>query len=96
MSDVDNIKERKQEEVYKILNIRNRLYYKRQKLDSENGKDSITKEIMDVTSVLTMVRKEIKLCDKFYDDVPKMKWQLSKIDKKEKQKGKIENMKDKT
>lgn len=86
MSDVDNIKEQKQEELQKILNIRNRLYYKRQKLDSGIEKDRVTKEIIDVTSVLTKVRKEIKLCDEIYDNVPKMKEQLKELDDKEKQK----------
>ena len=86
MSDVDNIKEQKKEELQKILNIRNRLYYKRQKLDNESEKDSVTKEIIDVTSVLTKVGKEIKLCDKIYDGVPKMKEQIKELDDKEKQK----------
>ena len=86
MSDVDNIKEQKQEELQKILNIRNRLYYKRQKLDNEIEKDRVTKEIIDVTSTLTMVRKEIKLCDEIYDGVPKMKEQLKELDDKENQK----------
>ena len=70
----------------KILNIRNRLYYKRQKLDSEIEKDGVTKEIIDVTSVLTKVRKEIRLCDEIYDKVPKMKEQIRELDEKEKQK----------
>lgn len=86
MSDIDNVREKKQEEMQKILNIRNRLYYKRQKLDNESEKDSVTKEIIDVTSVLTKVRKEIKLCDEIYDNVPKMKEQLKEVDEKEKQK----------
>ena len=86
MSDVDNIKEQKKEELQKILNIRNRLYYKRQKLDSEIEKDSVTKEIIDITSVLTKVRKEIKLCDEIYDKVPKMKEQIKEVDERERQK----------
>lgn len=86
LSDVDNVKEKKQEEMQKILNTRNRLYYKRQKLDNENEKDSVTKEIIDVTAVLTKVRKEIKLCDEIYDGVPKMKEQIKEVDEKEKQK----------
>ena len=86
MSDVDNIKEQKKEELQKILNIRNRLYYKRQKLDSEIEKDSVTKEIIDVTSGLAKVRKEIKLCDEIYDNVPRMKEQIKELDDKEKQK----------
>ena len=86
MSDVNNIKEQKQEELQKILNIRNRLYYKRQKLDSGIEKDRVTKEIIDITATLTSVRKEIKLCGEFYDDVPKMKEQLKELNDKEKQK----------
>ena len=86
MSDVDNVKEKKQEEMQKILNARNRLYYERQKLDSGTEKDSVTKEIIDVTSVLAKVRKEIRLCDEIYDGVPKMKEQLKELDDKEKQK----------
>ena len=80
-----NIKEQKQEELQKILNIRNRLYYKRQKLNSGIEKDMVTKEIIDVTATLTRFRKEIRLCDKFYDDVPKMKEQIKEVDDKEKQ-----------
>lgn len=86
MSDVDNIKEQKQEELQKILNIRNRLYYKRQKLDNGIERDRVTKEIIDVTSVLQKVRKEIKLCDEIYDKVPKMKEHLKELNDKEKQK----------
>ena len=95
MSDVDSIKEQKQEELQKILNIRNRLYYKRQKLDSGIEKDMVTKEIIDVTATLTRVRKEIRLCGEFYDDVLKMKEQIIKTDEKLNKKGKIENRKDK-
>ena len=86
MSGVDNVKEKKQEEMQNILNIRNRLYYKRQKLDNESEKDSITKEIIDATSVLTKVRKEIKLCNEIYDNVPKMKEQLRQIEEKKQEK----------
>lgn len=86
MSDVDNIKEQKQEELQKILNIRNRLYYKRQKLDNEIEKDRVTKEIIDVNSTLTMVRKEISLCGEISDNARKMKEQIKEIDEKEKEK----------
>lgn len=86
MSDVDNIKKQKQEELQKVLNIRNRLYYKRQKLDSGIEKDSVTKEIIDVTATLTRIRKEIRLCGEFYDDVPKMKKQIRGVDEKKQDK----------
>ena len=86
MSDIDNVKEKKQEEMQKILNMRNRLYYKRKKLDNESEKDVVTREIIEVTSVLTKVRKEIKLCDEIYDGVPRMKEQIKQIDKQEQEK----------
>lgn len=93
MSDVNNIKEQKQEELQKILNIRNRLYYKRQKLDSEIEKDSVTKEIIDITSVLQKVRKEIRLCDGIYDGVTRIKEQIKEVDEKEKE-SKLKKKKD--
>lgn len=55
-------------------------------MDNEIEKNEITKQIIVVTSVLTKVRKEIKLCDEIYDGVPKMKEQIKEIDNKEKQK----------
>ncbi len=95
MSDVDNVKEKKQEEMQNILNTRNRLYYKRQKLDNENEKDSVTKEIINVTSVLQKVRKEIRLCDDIYDSVPRMKKQIKEVDEKENENAKEKKLKEK-
>ena len=86
INDVENLKEQKKEELQKILNTRNRLYYKRHKLDNESEKDVVTKEIISVTSVLQKVRKEIKLCDEVCNNVPKMKDQIKEIDDKEKKK----------
>ena len=86
LRDIDNVKENKQEEMKKLLNTRNRLYYKRQKLDNEGGKDVVTKEIIIVTSVIEKVRKEIRMCDEVCNNVPKMKDQIKEIDDKEKKK----------
>ncbi len=88
INDIDNLKEKKQEELQKTLNIRNRLYYKRQKLDNESEKNSITKEIIDVTSVLQKVRKEIKLCDEVSDNARQMKRQIKELEERKKQKSK--------
>ena len=88
MKEVDNLREQKQEEMQKILNTRNRLYYKRGKVENGSEKDSITKEIIEVTFVLTKVRQEIKLCDEISENVPKMKEQTKALEKKEKEKSK--------
>lgn len=58
------------------MNTRNRLYYKRQKLDDESEKDVVTKDIISVTSDVDKIRKEIKLCDEVSDNARKMKRQI--------------------
>lgn len=83
INDIENVKEQKQKETQKILNDRNRLYYKRQKLDNESEKNSVTKEIIDVTAILEKVRKEIKLCDEISDNIPEMKKQVKEMDERE-------------
>lgn len=85
ISDVESVKENKKEEMQKILNTRNRLYYKRQKLEDGTEKDEITKLIVNVTSEVTKVRKDIKMCDEICKNVPKMKEQLKELDEKERQ-----------
>ena len=84
IKDIEDLKEQKQEELQKNLNTRNRLYYKRKKLDNESEKDVVTKEIISVTSDIVKIRKEIKLCDEIYDYVPRMKEQMKELEAKEK------------
>ena len=87
LSDVNNVKEKKQEELQKILNTRNRLYYKRGNTESESKKDQITKQIIQVTDELKKVKEEIKICDKVVDNAPKMKEQIRQVEEKEQEKG---------
>jgi len=93
INDIDNLKEQKKEELQKTLNTRNRLYYKRQKLDNESEKDAITKDIISVTSIIEKVRKEIKLCDEVGDNARKMKEQIKEM--KEREKGKVKKKEEK-
>ena len=96
INDIDNLKEEKKEELQKTLNTRNRLYYKRQKLDNESEKDVVTKEIISVTSAMEKVRKEIKLCDEVADNSRKMKEQIKEREQekvKTKKKNKIKDKK---
>ena len=87
INDVENLKEQKKEELQKILNTRNRLYYKRQKLDNESEKDIVTKEIISVTDIIEKIRKEINLCDEVGDNARKMREQIKQM--KEREKGKV-------
>lgn len=93
INDIENLKEQKKEELQKTLNTRNRLYYKRQKLNNESEKDVITKEIISVTSEIKKIRKEIKLCDEVGDNSRKMKEQIKEMREKEQEKIKIKEKK---
>ena len=95
INDIDNLKEQKKEELQKTLNTRNRLYYKRQKLDNETEKNVVTKEIISVTSDIVKVRKEIKLCDEVGDNARKMKEQIKEMEEREQEKVKDKKLKEK-
>lgn len=91
---VDDLRAKKLREKQIILNKRNKLYYHRNKCNNDEDRDAITKDIILVTDMLKKVRKEIKLCDVIYNNVPEMKQQIKEVEdkeleKKQKQKKKI-------
>lgn len=83
---VNELKTKKLREKQIILNKRNKLYYHRNKCNNEEDKDAITKDIIIVTNMLKKVKKEIKLCDVIYNNVPKMKQQIREVEDMEKEK----------
>ena len=89
INDIDNLKEQKKEELQKTMNTRNRLYYKRQKLDNESEKDVVTKEIISVTSVVEKIRKEIKLCDQVGDNARNMREQIKEMEERKQEQEKV-------
>lgn len=86
LDNVDELKTKKLREKQDILNARNRLYYKRGKVDNETEKEEITKQIIAVTTELKRVKKEIRMCDEVTDNVPSMKEQIREMEGKEKNK----------
>ncbi len=91
---VDDLRAKKLREKQIILNKRNKLYYHRNKCNNDEDRDAITKDIILVTDMLKKVKKEIKLCDVIYNNVPEMKQQIKEVEdkeleKKQKQKKKI-------
>ena len=80
---VDELKTKKLREKQLILNKRNKLYYHRNKCDNEEDRDAITKDIILVTDILKKVKKEIKLCDVIYNNVPDMKQQIKEVEDRE-------------
>lgn len=83
---VDELKVQKLKEKQIILNKRNKLYYHRNKCNNEEDKESITKDIILVTDMLKKVKKEIKLCDVIYNNVPEMKQQIKEVEDKKQEK----------
>ena len=73
---VDELKNKKLREKQIILNKRNKLYYHRNKCNNDEDK----------TDMLKKVKKEIKLCDVIYNNVPEMKQQIKKVEDKEQEK----------
>lgn len=88
---VDELKNKKLREKQIILNKRNKLYYHRNKCNNEEDKDSITKDIILVTDMLKKVKKEIKLCDVIYNNVPEMKQQIKEVEDMEKEQRRKKN-----
>ena len=83
---VEELKTKKLREKQIILNQRNKLYYHRNKCNNEEDKDAITKDIILVTDMLKNVKKEIKLFDVIYNNVPEMKQQIKEVEDKEQEK----------
>ena len=83
---VEELKTKKLREKQIILNKRNKLYYHRNKCNNEEDKDAITKDIILVTDMLKNVKKEIKLFDVIYNNVPEMKQQIKEVEDKEQEK----------
>lgn len=82
---LDNVKElksKKLREKQDILNTRNRLYYKRGKVDNETEKNEIKKQIIAVTTELKRVKNEIRMCDEVTDNVFSMKEQIRETEEK--------------
>lgn len=83
---VDDLRAKKLREKQIILNKRNKLYYHRNKCSNGEEKDAFTKDIIIVTDMLKKVKKEIKLCDVIYNNVPEMKQQIKAMEDKEQEK----------
>ena len=79
INNIDNLKEKKQEELQKTLNTRNRLYYKRKDLSDVKEKERVTNDIINVTSLINNIRKEIKLCDEIFTKSLEIREQVKEL-----------------
>ena len=91
INDIDNLKEQKKEELQKILNTRNRLYYKRKNLG--DVKEKVTNDIINVTSQINNIRKEIKFCDEISTKSLEIREEVKELEKNNVEKQKKVNTK---
>lgn len=97
LDDVRNYKELKQDELKKLYNERNRLYYKRKGLEGGDNKDTVTEEIIKVTDKIKNVKRELYYCDDIFTRTNKMVEDIKFIEdekwNKQNEKNKVKNKK---
>lgn len=72
LNDVEVMKVGKIEKLRKLINERNRLYYRRGKLNNEVEKDEVSKKIIAVSEKIKGIRREIWYCREIADRSLKM------------------------
>lgn len=72
LNDVEVVKGRKIDKLRKLINERNRLYYRRGKLNDEVEKDEVSKKIIAVSEEIKSIRREIWHCREIADRSLKM------------------------
>ena len=92
LKDVSDYKDVKQEELKKLYNKRNRLYYKRKGLEGGDNKDIVTEEIIKVTDKIKNVKREMFYCEDIVERTNKI---LDEIKFIEKERWNKQNEKDK-
>ena len=92
-----NYKETKQDDLKKLYNERNRLYYKRKDLKDGVEKDVVSEEIIKVTDKIKNAKRELFYCDDIVERTNKMVEDIKFIEEekwnKQNEKNKVKNKK---
>ena len=65
------------------MNVRDKLYYKKKNLNTEEEKDEVYKEIIGVTDEIKAIRKEIRFCNEIEKSVPVIKEEIKELEERE-------------
>ena len=84
LQELQNVKKEQEKSLRKHLNARDKLYYKKKNLNTEEEKDEVYKEIIGVTDEIKAIRKEIRFCNEIENSVPVMKNEIREMDEREK------------
>ncbi|MFG6318446.1 MAG: relaxase/mobilization nuclease domain-containing protein [Clostridia bacterium] len=95
IADIEKVKDERKDNLRLLDNERNRLYYKRNKLNESKEKDEISKEIINVTEKMKKIKKELWYCNdianKSNEVIENIKYVDDKKWKKQKEKSKFKN-----
>lgn len=83
LKDIQVVKKEQEENLRKYLNVRDKLYYKKKNLNTEEEKDEVYKEIIGVTDEIKAIRKEIRFCNEIEKSVPVIKEEIKELEERE-------------
>lgn len=84
LEEIRNVKKEQEENLRKYLNERDKLYYKKKNLKTDEEKEIIYKEIITVTEKIKEIRKEIRFCNEIERSVPIIKKEIKGLEELEK------------
>ena len=94
LDEIQNVKKEQENNLRKHLNLRDKLYYKKKNLNTDEEKDAVYKDIIAVTEQIKTIRKEIRFCNEIEKSVPITKNEIKELEEREKmQKEMVKNKK---
>ena len=84
LEEIQNVKKEQEHNLRRYLNLRDKLYYKKKNLNTEEEKSAVYKEIIAITEQIKTIRKEIRFCDEIDKSVPVMKREIKELEEREK------------
>lgn len=86
LEEIRNVKKEQEDNLKKHLNVRDKLYYKKKNLNTDEEKDAVYKEIIAVTEQIKTIRKEIRFCNEIEKSIPVIKNAIKELEEREKKK----------
>lgn len=83
LKDIQVVKKEQGENLRKHLNARDKLYYKKKNLNTDEEKDAAYKEIIAVTEQIKNIRKEISFCNEIEKSAPVIKNEIKELEERE-------------
>ena len=84
LEEIRKVKKEQEDNLRRNLNLRDKWYYKKKNLNTDEEKDAVYKEIIAITEQIKTIRKEIKFCDEIERSVPVIKNEIKQLEEREK------------